>query len=329
METESRKADISFIIPVRNDAARLDRCLKSILNTRTTSTIELIVADNGSTDRSVAVARQYGAMVLILADLTVSELRNRASSAASGGVLAFVDADHEIGPEWIEAALDALRDARVGAVGALYTAPVGSWVQSAYGALRGNTVGRTDAVWLGSGNLVIRRDAFEAVNGFDASLEACEDVDLCQKLRAAEWRVLADERLHSIHFGDPATLGALFRAERWRGRDNLRVTFRGGFTPRQLPSAVIPVAQAVCGLTVIIAVAMLPLIGAKIWPVIMSAACAFLIPSVLRAARMTVTARWRRPSDIWRGAVVAVIYDVARACALLGHAPHHRRFSAS
>ena len=83
-----------------------------------------------------------------------------------------------------------------------------------------------------SGNLAVKRTAFQAIGGFDAALEACEDVDFCQRLRRAGWRLVGDERLESVHLGDPPTLAALFRAERWRGRDNLRVSLRGPLDAR-------------------------------------------------------------------------------------------------
>ena len=51
------KPRASFVIPVRNDAARLDACLKSIRrNSHVPGQIEIIVVDNGSTDGSAQVA---------------------------------------------------------------------------------------------------------------------------------------------------------------------------------------------------------------------------------------------------------------------------------
>ena len=55
---------VSFVIPVRNDARRLHRCLASIAaNCYPPDRIEIIVADNGSQDDSAAVAGQAGARV--------------------------------------------------------------------------------------------------------------------------------------------------------------------------------------------------------------------------------------------------------------------------
>src|SRR5690349_7095885 len=103
----SAKHHLSFIIPVRNDAVRLEQCLKSIRqNFGGGSTVDIIVMDNGSTDGSAAVARTAGARVFHMPLAGVSELRNAGALQATGDILAFVDADHEIGRGWIAAALE-------------------------------------------------------------------------------------------------------------------------------------------------------------------------------------------------------------------------------
>ena len=323
---EARPLTVSFVIPVKNDARRLKRCLNAIAQNEGATAGAVIVVDNGSTDDSPKVATVAGARVLSLPGLRVSELRNRGAQSASGTVLAFVDADHEIVPTWLASAVDALEDAGVGAVGALYSAPAqGSWVQQMYGALRGRTVGSHDVSWLGSGNLAVRRSAFEAIGGFDASLEACEDVDFCQRLRAAGWRLVGDERLESVHVGDPATLRALFRAERWRGRDNIRVSLRGPLALRDVPSLVIPIVDLAAGALCLVGVLALPVLGIR--SLLLAAACLLAIGGLaaLRALRMASSARLNSPLALGRAFLVALTYDLARAGALLTRAPHHRR----
>ena len=92
------------------------------------------------------------------------------------------------------------------------TQPGPNWVQQHYDGLRARTTGREDVTWLGSGNFAVKRADFERVGGFNASLTACEDVDLCNRLRLAGGRIVADPELRSVHFGDPRTLKALFLA---------------------------------------------------------------------------------------------------------------------
>jgi GT2 family glycosyltransferase len=315
---------ISFVIPVKNDARRLQRCLASIA-ANPGADCEILVVDNGSTDDSPAVARAAGARVLSVPDKHVSELRNEAASVARGAWLAFVDADHELAPSWVAAALDAVAPPDVGAAGALYVAPAdGTWVQRTYGALRGRTVGRSDTRWLGSGNLIVRRDAFNALGGFDASLDSCEDVDFCQRLRDGGWRLVADERLVSIHHGDPGTLARLFRAERWRGRDNLRVSLRTRVTPRDIPSIVTPIVVALAVPVTIVAGAAAPLTAGRSLTIGAAAAMAVAVLVLARALRIARGGAGWGLAGLARALAVAATYELARASAVVTRAGHHR-----
>lgn len=315
---------ISFVIPVRNDATRLRACLDSIAaDGFDPARVEVVVADNGSTDGSADVARAAGARVLTLPGLTVAELRNRAALAARGEVLAFVDADHEIARGWILRALDALTAPGVVAVGAHYHPPRNAtWVQRLYDTFRDHTSPPGDVEWLGSGNLAVTREAFLAAGGFDTSLVTCEDVDLCQRLRAGGGHIVRDPRLRSTHHGDPATLKALFFGELWRGRDNLRASLRSKLTLRGVPSVAIPVLDLT-----LLAAAAAGLLGAAVGGLRVSA-FALLAIGVLAAPRAVVmTTRLRRVTMAGAARVLAVAltYDVARALAPVWPVPHAAR----
>jgi hypothetical protein len=185
-----------------------------------------------------------------------------------------------------------------------------------------------DVAWLGSGNLAVRRHAFEAIGGFDTSLETCEDVDLCNRLRLAGHRIVSDARLRSVHYGDPETLGRLFFSELWRGRDNIRATLRGPLTPRAIPSLAIPLFDLLCLSTVIVGavgVIFAPAArGLAIWLVVAGAA-GFMSFSILRAARMTLSGCPVTPREIASNFAVACVYDLARALALVFRVTHKTR----
>jgi glycosyltransferase involved in cell wall biosynthesis len=315
---------VSFIIPVRNDAQRLRRCLNSIIsNHYPPELIEMIVIDNHSTDGSGRVARDCGAVVLHSQTGSVAELRNRGTRAALGTILAFADSDHEIDPNWIETAVDVLSMPNAAATGApCVSEPAANWVQQQYDGLRDRPASRQDVPWLGSGNLAVKRSAFQAVGGFNGDLTACEDVDLCNRLIAAGHRIIADPALRSIHFGDPRTLRALFFGELWRGRDNIRVTVRGPKTFRNLRSAAIPVYQLVALGAGVVALFM------NWWWVAAIALVQALAPAALRATLML--RRKLRPTIFGaaQAFVVAIVFDAARALALLARASHQTRRSA-
>ncbi|HWW89111.1 MAG TPA: glycosyltransferase [Vicinamibacterales bacterium] len=319
---------MTFVVPVRNDAARLRRCLTSINDNQSGGRVEIVVADNCSTDESAAVARFAGATVLVMPG-RVSELRNAAAAVATTDILAFVDADHVIDPSWTKVAVEVLREDSVGATGAPYeTPPDVNWVQRAYNRFRSHRGGVHDVEWLGSGNLAIRRNAFQAIGGFDTSLETCEDVDLCNRLRLAGHRIVSDARLRSVHYGDPETLSALFFSELWRGRDNIRATLRGPLSPRAIPSLAIPVIDLLCLATVLIGALALVVAPTARWPVtwlVVVAAAGFMSFSLLRTARMTMGGGRVTPGEIVSNFAVACVYDLARALALVFRVTHQTR----
>jgi GT2 family glycosyltransferase len=318
-----QRPQVSFVIPVKNDAARLRRCLMSIQRNPGASDIaEILVVDNGSTDGSALVAFEAGAKVLKCPGLAVSALRNEAAARATGELLALVDADHEIDAGWLASAIEAMQRPGVGAAGAPYNSPPnGTWVQRAYDGLRSRSLQPCDAAWLGSGNLVVRRDVFVELGGFDTTLDTCEDVDFCNRLRERGYRLISDGRLRSVHFGDPATLAALFRSELWRGRDNLKASLRGKITPRDVPSVAIPFLDLLLLITAAISVATLSRSG------LMAGATAMGMVFALASIRTGVMMRrlHRAPLGGFDVFVVAVVYDAARALALVARAGHEMR----
>ena len=314
---------VSFVIPVKDAAEHVRRCIASIVaNDYPRDQVEVLVVDNDSSDGSAQAATEAGATVLRSSARSVAELRNQAASQARGAILAFVDADHEIGREWVRTAVDVLSAADIGATGApCMTDPLPNWVQRQYDAMRSRPVAREEVQWLGSGNLAIKKDVFEGIGGFDAQLTACEDVDLCNRLRAAGHRIVADPAMRNVHYGDPKTLKALFYGELWRGRDNVRVTFRGPKTFRQLRSALIPMVDLLAMVAGLVAL----LLG---YPAL-AVACWLVVLALIGLRAVFILRRLSRPgmTDVAQALAFAAVFDLAKALALLALGSHRARRS--
>jgi hypothetical protein len=114
----------------------------------------------------------------------------------------------------------------------------------------------------------------------------------------------------------------LFFGELWRGRDNLRVTFRGPRSLSHFQSALIPVAELWC----------LNFAFAALLFGVPSLAALFLVvalvPCGIRAAR--ITRRQLRPgvTATLQAVAVAVVFDLARALALFSRGSHRARRAA-
>ncbi|GAA1948732.1 glycosyltransferase family 2 protein [Microbacterium deminutum] len=93
---------ITVVIPCRNDADFLDKCLQALAAQSHPAT-RVIVVDNGSTDDSAAVARRYGATVVgeSIVGIWPAAARGYDEAMADADIIARIDADSRPHPDWI------------------------------------------------------------------------------------------------------------------------------------------------------------------------------------------------------------------------------------
>jgi GT2 family glycosyltransferase len=182
----------------------------------------------------------------------VGALRNRGAEAAVGEILALVDSDHEVPPGWLTAGAGELAgDPDLHMIGSAYLPPPdGTWVQRFWALHRLRQSRRAEVPWLASGNLFLRKADFDRIGGFDESLVAAEDVDLCVRMAAGQGRIVSDPKVANIHHGEPATLWQFCRKEFWRGSSGIRAFIAHGMPLHELPSLIYPLYHllAVLGL---------------------------------------------------------------------------------
>lgn len=214
-------ASISVIIPARNARAYLGETLPALLAaTSAHGGAEVIVVDNGSTDGTADFVRAAGGgrvRCLECPEERVGGLRNRGVEASSGAILAFVDADCLIDPDWVVVLDGILADPAVAGAGAPYDLPDSpAPLEEAWHSLH-DQPRDGPAAWLFGGNCGLRREAFVAVGGFDPALESGEDAELGMRLRRAGHRLVTRRGLHARHLGNPKSWGGFFRQQVWHG----------------------------------------------------------------------------------------------------------------
>ena len=252
---------LSIIIPVKNEAANLEKCLRSIRDARSVDlSYEILVIDNGSTDGTVDVANKYQATVFVVPDATVAGLRNYGADHATGEILAFIDADCTVEPNWFDAIVPYVTNESVNCFGSPPGIPLRStWVQRCWYQIRTKgmpTDPPTKVDWLESMNLFVRRDVFNKVNGFDTRLITCEDYDFGVRLKQYG-DIICDPGIQAVHHGEAQTIKRFYEKERWRGVSNISGLRHHGLTWSELPSLVFPLVQI---LAIIVAVVTLVLI---------------------------------------------------------------------
>src|SRR5262249_1149967 len=107
----------SVVIPAYNEEQYLPRLLESIEVARANYSggrdgIEVIVADNDSTDRTATVAVSQAAQVVHVAKRRIAAARNGGARTARGEILCFIDADSAIHPKTFDAIDQAMKSGR-------------------------------------------------------------------------------------------------------------------------------------------------------------------------------------------------------------------------
>jgi glycosyltransferase involved in cell wall biosynthesis len=178
---------ISLIVPAYNEAGYLPRLLDSVEAALDAyggnrSEVEVVVADNGSTDGTAALAVARGCRVVPAAPRSIGAARNAGARASRGDLLAFVDGDSRIHPETFNEIAARLGAGRV--VGGATGVTMERWspgIAATYAVL-------VMLVWLtgfDTGVVFCRRADFEAVGGYDERLRFAEDVAFLHAL----WRL--------------------------------------------------------------------------------------------------------------------------------------------
>lgn len=192
-------------------------------------TVETILVDGGSRDGTPDVARRAEFdKVVELPGASIPRCRNEGIRRARGDWLAFVDADCEVAPDWLEQAAPFLRRGTPTLLGWPVRPPEpGTRVQTAWHVhwthknvhredVEGRQVVRQDAFRLiTTRNMLLTRTAADATGEFDEGLPTGEDTDFVFRAYLKDVDVLAVPALQVIHHGEPATLKEFYRQQLW------------------------------------------------------------------------------------------------------------------
>ena len=202
MSTET--ASVVGVVAIgRNEGARLRGCLASAL----AATPRVVYVDSGSTDASVAAAREMGVATVEL-DATLPFTAARARNAGFEFLAArspelpfvqFVDGDCEIAAGWFEAAMELMaRQPEVGLVCGRRRErfPEASFYNRLCDLEWDTPVG--PATWCG-GDSLVRADAFTQTGGFNGGLISGEEPEFCFRLRQTGWKIFRIDAEMTLH----------------------------------------------------------------------------------------------------------------------------------
>ena len=185
---------VTLIVPVHNGEAWLAALLAG-----TPSEVDVIVVDDGSTDRSAEIARSFGVRVLeSKASRGAAATRNRGLEEATSPLVAFVDHDCVQSDEWVWRLVTLFEDPQLAVAAPRVRSVVGTSALERYervaspldmGPRPAMVAAGRRVPYVPSAALVARREALVQVGGFDSRLPIGEDVDLVWRLAAAGWSI--------------------------------------------------------------------------------------------------------------------------------------------
>lgn len=308
----------SVIIPARNEERNIGRCLEALRQMNfPRESFEVIFVDNGSTDRTVELVESFQNVfslhILKKANVYIAAVRNAGAAVARGRWYAFLDADCEVRPDWLNRASKSVAEGIKGGFGSFYLIPEKStWIaRQWHEAHEKKPAGETP--YLPSGDLFISAEIFHKVGGFDETIQTNEDFELCQRIRGAGLPIVCVPELGVIHWGTPQTLKGFYRKNRWHGMHVFQVFLKN------LPAlynfkAVALAAYTLFCLLGILAAAVVGLKYGSYW-LFGAFLAAFLAPSILLGIRQAVSRR--RLSAAIPMTALYLTYGLARASCLL------------
>ncbi|HYQ76796.1 glycosyltransferase family A protein [Cellulomonas sp.] len=186
--------ELTVVVAAFDAEATLGAQLDALAAQRVPFAWELVVADNGSTDGTAALARSYADRLPVrVVDASATRgagaARNVGVSVARAPLVAFCDADDVVGDGWLAAMRAALR------THAFVAGRFEGERLNGPRVLRSRTIPQTTGLQestllpglhaAGAGNMGIRADVFRAVGGFDPGCLFLEDTDLCWRVQLA------------------------------------------------------------------------------------------------------------------------------------------------
>mgnify|MGYP000259333102 CR=1 FL=1 len=193
------RSTVSVIVPFRGGREHAERLRGSLSGLALAAGDELIVADNSDTAVAESVfgagAGPGAALVVAAAGERSSyHARNAGARSASGRWLLFIDADCVPDGGILDAYFQPEPGGAVGALaGTVATDPGQDAFLARYAKDRGfldqDDGLHTSADAAATANLMVRRDAFDAVGGFTEGIRSGGDVDLCRRLVASGWAI--------------------------------------------------------------------------------------------------------------------------------------------
>lgn len=218
---QSGKIIISFIVPCLNEERHIGRLIESIENEVQNIKYELIIVDNGSTDKTIDIIKNTNAILIIDKTKNIGGLRNIGVDSANGEYLVFLDADTTVTNAWnneIIHVLEEMKNSKIITGSRCSISLTPGFIEKYWFE---PMVNESVSNYINSAHLVVRKADFIDIGGFSQSLVTAEDYEFCERARGKGYQIINNPKLVVIHEGYPKKIIDFIRREKWHGSQDV------------------------------------------------------------------------------------------------------------
>lgn len=186
---------VSIVVTVYNAQRTIRRCLHSIMDLEyPEDKLEVIVVDDGSTDKSVEIVKGYPVKLIQKARGGYPSAMNTGINMARGDIVVIIDSDIYVTKDWLAKTIEEFNDRKVGIVGGFVAAAktrhfwaklAGFDIEDRYRRVKTKYVDH-----LSSTCTAYRKEMFSQIGAFDEKLKRDSDEDLAHRAFKSGWKIV-------------------------------------------------------------------------------------------------------------------------------------------
>jgi hypothetical protein len=159
--------------------------------------------------------------------------------------------------------------------------------------------------------MLVRREQFLEVGGFNESLETSEDYELCVRLRGKGYRIMSDPSVRAVHLAPPKSIKELYKKELWHGKEMVRALSGGNIAISK--SLIYAVHLSMCLIGTVISLG-LCVANVSCWPLAVFGGLLVASPFVLALRTALKDGAYK---ELFHMTALYAIYGFARAICLI------------
>ncbi|MCW3997328.1 MAG: glycosyltransferase, partial [Candidatus Bathyarchaeota archaeon] len=219
---------VSIIVTTFNNELTIDACLKSIFKLNyPKKLLEVLVIDGCSQDSTVEIVKNYP-IKFFSKPLNAPAAYNFAIKLVEAAIIAFIDSDARVEPNWLNKLVIDLNDARVAGVSGTietwnkenkWARSIGYDLKSRYDRIK------KPVIRIATMNLLMKKSILEEIGGFDENLPSQYDTDLGFRISNKGYKILLNSKAKCYHF-NRTSIRSYFKQQLQYGKNTLKLYFK-------------------------------------------------------------------------------------------------------